>query len=101
MPYVERRNGQIIGVYAQRQEGYAEEFIEGDIIIPPRTDDELDLEALNAVLAAKGSVLRALALLILDEINILRQRPAGSPALQPRTAGQFKNALQAKMRSDT
>jgi hypothetical protein len=30
MPYVQRANGKIVGVYAQRQPGYAEEWLADD-----------------------------------------------------------------------
>lgn len=55
----------------------------------------IDQNALNAALAAEGSVFRAMALLTLQEINALRVR-AGLAAY---TMTQFTTALKAKMRT--
>ncbi|UXS23111.1 hypothetical protein [Agrobacterium tumefaciens] len=30
MPYIERNNGRIVGVYAKKQQGYAEELVPDD-----------------------------------------------------------------------
>ncbi len=40
MPYVERNNGVITGVYAVPQEGYAEEWVEEVDLLPTITDYE-------------------------------------------------------------
>lgn len=61
---------------------------------PPRPDGEIDQESLNNALTAPGSVVRALGLVMFDEINKLRVKN-GDPAY---TMTQFKNALIAKMR---
>ena len=61
MPYVERRDGQIVGVYAKRQPGYAEEQLPDDhpdieAYRRPRpvNDKVTDLEtAIDAVIADK------------------------------------------------
>lgn len=55
----------------------------------------IDQGVLNEALAAEGSVVRALALLTLQEINNLRTR-AGLTAY---TMTQFTTALKAKMRT--
>lgn len=54
----------------------------------------IDQATLNAALAAPGSVVRALALVVLQEINTLRTK-AG---LATYTQAQLVSALQAKMR---
>lgn len=64
---------------------------------PQPTQAELNLTAVNEALAAPGSIFRAFVLVMLDEINILRTRPANSPALQPRTVDQIKPAIAGKM----
>lgn len=65
------------------------------IKIKPRlTPDhtKLDQGTLNDALSAEGSVVRALALVVLDQINELRKPlPAITPA-------KFNDALRAKMR---
>lgn len=66
---------------------------------PVLTLSEIDLAELNKLLVQDGSVLRGFILLMLDEINILRTRPASSPALQPRTVDQIKPGIQSKMRT--
>lgn len=68
------------------------------------TDDEIDLAELNKALLSEGSVLRGIVELLLDEINILRQRVpiAALPpnaSLPVRTQNQVKNGIQAKMRT--
>lgn len=101
MTYVERRDGKIVGVYAIPQPGYAEEEIADDhpdlvAFRNPAVDlSAIDLATLNATLAQDGSVVRALALVFLDEINRLRSK-AG---LATYSAGDLKSALKAKMRS--
>ncbi|WCK77550.1 hypothetical protein [Agrobacterium fabrum] len=40
MPYVERNNGVIVGIYAMPQEGYAEEWVEGADLVPSIADYE-------------------------------------------------------------
>lgn len=62
--------------------------------VPPVDPAILDQQTLNDALAAPGSVVRALALVLLQEINILRVK-AGLPAY---TSAQLVTALQAKMR---
>lgn len=66
---------------------------------PAQTLTDMDLLELNRVLAMEGSVFRGFVEVMLDEINILRTRPASSPALQPRTLNQIKPAIQNKMRT--
>ncbi len=66
------------------------------IVVPPTPVDlpARDADALNEALTAPGSVVRALGLLMLEEINKLRVRN-GDAAY---TMAQFINALKAKMR---
>lgn len=65
------------------------------VVPPPPVDlDVLDLANLNAALAQPGSVVRGLALVMLDEINALRTQ-AG---LAVRTQTQLRDAIKAKMR---
>jgi hypothetical protein len=67
MPFVERRDKIVIGIYAQRQGGYAEEFLRDDdaeVVAflnppepePPRDSLRDELDALKAVLVQKGVV---------------------------------------------
>ena len=62
MPYVERRGGAVIGVYAQPQLGYAEESLPDghpDLVAfanRPVVTRVTDLEALMAALIRKGHV---------------------------------------------
>lgn len=56
--------------------------------------DAQDQAELNSALAAEGSVFRALALLVLQEINVLRKKAA----LPEYTQSQLVTALKAKMR---
>ena len=58
------------------------------------TQSEFDTGAINAALASEGSVFRALAELIFEQINTLRSE-AG---LSTFTKAQFKSALLDKMR---
>ena len=67
--------------------------------IPPYVPPVIDLSAmdqaeLNHALAQEGSVVRALALVMLQEINILRVRAGLTAYTQP----QLVSALKAKMR---
>jgi hypothetical protein len=62
---------------------------------PIKTDDENDTETLNVALSRKGNVVRALALVTLQEINKLRV--ANGDAAY--TLAQFKAALKLKMRN--
>lgn len=55
-----------------------------------------DQVALNAALSAEGSVVRALALVLLQEINTIRGKL--SPTLPAYTQAQLVAALKAKMR---
>lgn len=64
---------------------------------PQSTQAELNLAAVNDTLAQPGSVFRAFVLVVLDEINILRTRPANSAALPARTIDQIKPAISGKM----
>lgn len=66
------------------------------VVVPPQPVDldALDLANLNAALAHPGSVVRGLALAMLDEINALRTQ-AG---LAARTQTQLRDAIKAKMR---
>ena len=59
------------------------------------TDSEADIANLNSVLTSDGSVVRALGLIMFDEINKLRVKN-GDTAY---TMNQFKAALAAKMRT--
>ena len=61
---------------------------------PPPDYPVLDQAALNAMLAQEGSVVRALALVLLQEINTLRVKAT----LTPYTQAQLVTALKAKMR---
>lgn len=61
--------------------------------VPP-TPQEIDTDTLNAALTAEGSVVRALALLMLQEINALRQRAS----LPQYSQQQLVDALKTKMR---
>ena len=66
------------------------------VVVPPQpvNFDALDLENINAALVQPGSVVRGLALVMLDEINALRTQ-AG---LAVRTQTQLRDAIKAKMR---
>lgn len=64
------------------------------VFVTPKTIAELDQDALNQALAAPGSVVRALGLVMFAEINKLRVK-SGDPAY---TLAQFKTALLAQMR---
>jgi hypothetical protein len=77
------------------------DFVDGGGVIgpyvtppPPPPVEQIDQATLNAALSAPGSVVRALALVMLQEINTLRTR-AGLAAY---TQAQLVTALQAKMR---
>ena len=56
--------------------------------------DKLDQDTLNNALTAEGSVVRALALVVLDQINALRIKTGDKAYTMP----QFMAALRAKMR---
>jgi hypothetical protein len=80
--------------------------------------EAVDIAALNAVLAQPGSVVRGLALVMLDELNqhaaqlnalrdvmvnasslaTVRSAASAIPAYPTRTVDQLKSAIQAKMR---
>lgn len=100
MPYVERgSDGRRKGLYANLQPGVAEEWQDVAEIDPPLppTAAELtivDQAALNAALSAQGSVVRALALVLLQEINTLRVKTG----LAAYTQAQLLTALLAKIR---
>lgn len=67
-----------------------------DVYVAPVIDfDAEDLAALNNVLAQDGSVVRALAEIMLAEINNLR----ANAGLNMYTKAQFVNALKSKMRT--
>lgn len=63
-------------------------------LVDAPTTDEIDQDTLNAALTAPGSVVRALALVMLGEVNKLRVQ-AGLTAY---TQAQFLTALKAQMR---
>lgn len=65
---------------------------------PPPTLDQIDALVLNEALIAEGSVFRGFVELVLDEINILRQRTTLA-ALPVRTPAQVKAGIKAKMRT--
>lgn len=89
-------NGELIDFTPQEEaDRDAEEFAWANR--PQPTQAELNLTAVNDALAQPGSIFRAFVLVMLDEINILRTRPAGSPAVQPRTIDQIKPAISGKM----
>lgn len=56
----------------------------------------VDQDTLNVALTAEGSVVRALALVLLQEINTLRSKVI--PPLPAYTQAQLVSALKAKMR---
>lgn len=77
---------------------------EVDAIVSPNVS-LTDQAALNAALAAEGSVFRGFVLVMLDEINLLRAavqvlntKTTTTPALAQRTIAQIKPAITAKMR---
>lgn len=80
----------VIGLYAIKQPGIAEEEV-------PDTTELFDfntsLDTLNRTLSQKGTVTRGLAVLMFKEINKLRVKN-GDPAY---TLAQFTTALQAEM----
>jgi hypothetical protein len=100
MPYVQRSNGVITGIFANMQIGIAEEFLADNnaeilAFLNPIVDTSaLDTANLNAALTQDGSVVRALGLVMFDEINKLRIKN-GDAAY---TLAQFQAALKAKMR---
>lgn len=100
MPYVQRQNGKVVGLFAQPQPGLAEELLadnHADVIafLNPVVDvSALDTATINAALMQEGSIVRALGLVIFDEINKLRVKN-GDAAY---TLAQFQAALKAKMR---
>lgn len=71
---------------------------DGWLPLPPPDFSALDTAALNAMLVEPGSVVRAIATVMFQEINRLRVRPANSPALQAYTMAQFIAALKANIR---
>lgn len=72
----------------------------GDDWLPmsPTDFSALDTATLNAMLVEPGSVMRAMATVMFQEINRLRVRPANSPALPAYTMAQFVAALKANIR---
>lgn len=100
MPYVQRIASKIVGLYASLQPAIAEEFLadnNAEVIayLNPTVDtSSLDTAALNYALTQNGSVVRALGLVMFDEINKLRVKN-GDPVY---TMTQFTNALKANMR---
>lgn len=66
-----------------------------EVPLPRPTLDEIDQRELNAALAMQGSVLRAIAELVLIEVNKLR----ADHARPPYTKAQFVTALKAQMRA--
>lgn len=73
-----------------------ESIFDADRVIVPPDWNAIDQEALNSALAAEGSVVRALALVLLQEINTIRGKLV--PPLQPYTQAQLVAALKSKMR---
>jgi hypothetical protein len=66
-----------------------------EVPVPPPTLDQIDTKLLNEALAAEGSVVRAIAELMLIEVNKLR----ADHARPPYTKLQFVAALKAQMRT--
>lgn len=99
MPYVQRQDGVVTGVYSAPQP-YANEWLEDTdpsvLSFFTKEPAELDAAVLNAVLAAEGSVVRALALVLLQELNTVRTRL--TTPLPAYTQAQLVSALKAKMR---
>lgn len=100
MPYVQRNAGKIVGLFAAQQPGLADEFLAANnaevlAFLNPVVDlNTLDQATINAALTADGSIVKALGLVIFDEINKLRVLN-GDPAY---TLAQFQAALKLKMR---
>ena len=97
MPYVERRNGAVAGLYANPQPGYAEEFLADDhpevvAFTRPPTATEMDDRLLNAALVAEGSVFRAMAEV---QFGMIKGTIAVTPTL---TKAQYIAMLKARMR---
>lgn len=65
----------------------------GKLAVARRTE----ARAILADLEGRGAILRAVALAMLDEINLIRARLV--PPLQPRTASQIMAAVQLKLDS--
>ncbi len=92
MPYVQRNGGgAIIAIFAQPQPGFAEEFAANPVLPPP--PEPLNMDLLNAILISRGSILRALALVMFAEVNKLRVIN-GDPVY---TLAQFRTALESQM----
>ena len=83
----------VTGTTVQRVSGVVK-FVHALADKPVIDWDQVDQDELNRILAANGSVLRALAELTFEQINNLRTR-AGLTAF---TKPQFVSALKAKMR---
>jgi hypothetical protein len=101
--YVRRVNGKIVLIMPVPYIGYADEAIADDspelaaVFNPVYTAAEIlaiDTATLNAALVEPGSVVRALGLVMFDEINKLRVLN-GDPVY---TLAQFQSALKARMR---
>lgn len=101
--YVRRENGKIVLIFPNPYPGFADEAIADNspelaaVFNPVYTVGEIatiDQATLNAVLLDPGSIVRALGLVMFDEINKLRVLN-GDPAY---TLAQFQTALRGKMR---
>jgi hypothetical protein len=57
---------------------------------PPKTPEEIDAEKEQQAI---GTIEQAFALVVLEEVNLLRQ----ALGLEPRTVQQLKNAVKAKL----
>ena len=71
------------------QTGEVTEHVDAPITYIPPTAQEID----DAKTAQADATIKAFALVVLDEINILRV----NAGLQPRTVAQLKSAVKAKL----
>jgi hypothetical protein len=100
MPYIQRDGlNAIIGLYANPQEGYAEEFLPDDnaeVIdyLTPPTIDEIDTKSMNSALTQPGSVTRAMGELLFKIMKGVEPIPQASL-----TKNQFVQKLKALMRN--
>lgn len=92
MPYVERdAEGAIKGVYANRQPGYAEEFVADAVL--PLPAPVLDQDTLNAILLEEGSVLRAISEI---QFRMIKGTVLVTPSI---TVAQYRTLLKNAMRT--
>lgn len=95
MVYVERDvNNKVVGLYDMKQSMAQEELPDNhpDVVAfhnPVIDTNALDINMLNATLAADGSIVRALALVMFDEMKKTQ------PTL---TLAQFRALVKSKMR---